>query len=871
MLRNIILYIVLIVIFINVQSQEAFNNSITVNYTDRTIEEILSDISTEYFVDFYYNASIPDLKKRVSITTKNNSLDLFLEELFKNTSLVYRIDGNKVLLTSTSAKNIKTVIHGYVTDSGSKETLIGANIIVVNANTGTTSNSFGFYSITLEKVPELVTFSFIGYNDTTVEIFSTGDIGMNIALTSTTVEMEEVTITSEISSVAKSQTGYKKLTMNEVKMLPAFMGENDVLRTMQLTPGIKSGNEASSGFYVRGGGPDQNLVLLDGATLYNTSHSMNLFSVFNPDAIKDVEINKSGFPARYGGRLSSVIDVKMRDGNMEKYDGEIAIGYLTSKFTFEGPVNKGKTSFIITGRRSFLDLFTRWNMPVAEDTTVKTSLVFFDISAKINHIFSDRDRIFFSLYGSGDGFNVQEKADNPELRYSSVTGAVINWGNYNASFRWNHVYSGKLFSNTMLTYSRFKLFVNTDSYLDFSDASITDYNYSKLFGSIVEDYSLRTDFDYFPSSHHTIKYGIATQIHQYQPGISSFTLSYESVSFDTTFKSRYKSNDFFVYAEDDMEITKKLKANLGIHFSLLKAGNKTYPSIQPRVSFRYIIAPSQSLKASYSYMSQYIHLLTSAGQFLPLDLWVPATEIVPPMNAHQYNIGYVLEFFQRKYEFTAEAYYKNMDHLIEYREGVNFTNTSIPWYEKIYTDGKGKSYGIELFLQKKTGCLTGWVGYTLSKTDRSFDYIKNGSSFPYKFDKRNDLSVVAMYNVNKHINISGSWIYSTGAAFTFPVGTYSEAPGFFYPSADAESGSIQFFSGRNSVRMPDYHRLDLGINFIKEKKRGIRTWNISVYNVYARQNPFYIFATADNNGHRKLKQVYMYSILPSFTYIFKFN
>ena len=846
------------------------NKKISADYQNKSAEEILNDISKKHSIYFYYNASIPDLKKSVSIKANHATLESILSKLFPNSNLTYKAEGNKVMISPTSKTKIKTTIHGYVIDAESKETLIGANVMIGGTTIGTATNTFGFYSLTFHNMPSEILFSFAGYKDTTVLISNSyGGVDINISLTPETTTMQEVVVTSE-STVLGAQTSYHKLPISDVKALPSFMGEKDIIKTMQLMPGIKSGDEATSGFYVRGGGPDQNLVLLDGSPLYNTSHSLNLFSVFNPDATKAVEIYKGGFPARYGGRLSSVLDVTLKDGNMEKHLGEASIGFLKSKATIEGPIVKNKSSYIISVRRSTIDLLARILQNVSSsDSTSKLLVAFHDVCAKLNYKFSERDRVFASFYGSGDGIDIGLKVKVTPLSYAA--GIRIKWNNYNGAFRWNHVFSGKLFSNTTLTYSKFNLSFNTGIDLRYQDLRVPDYSYSNKFSSIIDDLGIRSDFDYFPDSRHSIKFGASARSYKFQPGISTYHLQDAVSSTDTIYKDRYNSSVIFAYVEDEIDIISRLKANVGMHASTLTTTSKTRLSLQPRIAVIYRLSFNQSIKASYSKMNQNIHLLTTSGQVIPFDLWVPASDKAPPMNAHQYNIGYALEFFAKEYEFSAESYYKQMSNLIEYKDGANFSDGSIPWDQKIHTGGKGKSYGLELLLRKKQGIVTGWVGYTLSKVDRSFKEINNGKAFPYKFDRRHDLSVVSMYKLSDKISLSGTWVFTTGNAFTFPEGTYPMSQNLIYPSSNIDnSNSIQYFNGRNMARMPNYHRLDLAIDFKKTKAHGVRTWNISIYNVYARQSPFFIYATTDSNGNRKMKQVSMYSIFPSITYSFKF-
>ncbi len=756
-------------------------------------------------------------------------------------------------------------ISGYIQDESTGENLIGATVYEPNLNLGTTTNLYGFYSVTLPAGPVKLTVSYVGYEPMVLEV----DLNQNLThhfKMSADFLLEEVVVTADQELAQQNQMSAVDISVKQIKELPAFLGEVDILKTIQLLPGIQSGNEGSSGLYVRGGGPDQNLILLDGVPVYNASHLFGFFSVFNADAINNVNVVKGGFPARYGGRLSSVIDISMKEGNNQKFQGEGSVGLISSKLTLEGPIVSEKTSFIISGRRTYIDLITR---PIIQASTPGDEVFgyyFYDLNAKVNHRFSDKDRLYISSYLGEDQFyaRIDDEWYNNNDEYSYKEEAGLEWGNATTAIRWNHVFGPKLFGNLTATFSDFQFDIFSkfeDEYPDGEGGKTIDKQSIKYFSGI-QDFTLKTDFDYDPAPNHKVKTGINATLHNFKPGALSLK---ESFSSDTVLGSNNKKAlEYFAYVEDDIKLSEKLKTNIGLHYSGFHVDGKLYQSIQPRLSARYLLSNTLSLKGSVVKMTQFIHLLTNAGIGLPTDLWVPTTDVVKPQQAWQAALG-VAKNLNKGFELSAEVYWKEMRNLIEYKEGATYLNTNDGWEDKIVF-GDGNSYGFELFFNKKVGKLTGWVGYTWSKTFRSFEAFNEGEPYPYKFDRRHDLSVTAAYRVNKSFSISGAWVYGTGNAVSLPEGRYKQhRSDYYYWSRDVER-----YNGRNGFRMRAYHRLDLSISRTKKKKWGERTWSVGTYNTYSRANPFYVDVTHTRSGEKKFVQYSLFPIIPFVRYSFKF-
>ena len=717
----------------------------------------------------------------------------------------------------------KHTISGYVEDVETGEKLIGANVYDARTLSGTTTNVYGFYSLTLPADSVRLAVSFIGYETDFMDIDLTGDRSINFEMQSGTV-LKEVEVKASLAGEKvqeRTQMSSVSIPMSQVQALPSFLGEVDVIKALQLMPGVQSGSEASSGLYVRGGGPDQNLILLDGVPVYNVSHLFGFFSVFNADAINSVELIKGGFPARYGGRLSSVVDIRMKEGNMKRFGGSVSIGLISAKATIEGPIVKDKTSFIISGRRTYIDLLMRPVIKSQNDGNV-VGYYFYDLNGKLNHKFSDRDRLYLSAYGGKDKFyyNEEYEYEYDDTRQEEEYKAGLRWGNITAMLRWNHIFSPKMFSNITLTYSRYALDTRTEFYnVSFTSIDTTaDTSFARYYSGIV-DWSGKFDVDYVPTPAHYIKFGLVATHHRFKPGAQEIRISEnDSTGIDINLRDGFVSaGEFGAYVEDDYKISNRIKANIGLHLSGFLVNKQFYAGVQPRVSARYLVHEDWSLKASYAYMTQYIHLLSSSSALnLPTDLWVPATENVKPQQAHQVAFG-VAHTFKNMFEVSVEAYYKKMNNLIEYREGSSYLDGSTNWERKV-ANGSGDAYGTEFFVQKKTGKTTGWVGYTLSWSNRKFEDINFGETYPYKYDRRHDVAIAIIHRFNDKVELSGSWVYGTGNAVTLPTATYLTAS---YPSPyeDPYNNAVNHYESRNGYRMNNYHRMDIGASFTKKEKK----------------------------------------------------
>lgn len=759
----------------------------------------------------------------------------------------------------------KFTISGYIRDSETGESLIGATVLRTKTSSGTSANTHGFYSLTLSKDSVLVAYSYVGYQPAVFSLFLDRDTTINVNLKST-VKLEEVVISATKAEAIHESTKMSSITIpvETIKALPAFMGEVDILKIIQLMPGVQSGNEGSTGLYVRGGGPDQNLMLLDGVPIYNASHLFGFFSVFNADAINHVELIKGGFPARYGGRLSSVIDINMKEGNMKEIKGEGSIGLIAAKATVEGPIIKDKSSFIISARRTYIDFLAQ---PVILATTkgVRTGYYFYDFNAKLNYILNSKNRLYFSNYFGNDKAYANYKETNVDdtttVAYHQDSG--LKWGNVISAFRWNHVFNPKLFSNVTATYSRynFEIYQSEEERQTTPNTEETFYSGNRYYSGI-RDWAAKIDFDYLPHPDHFIRFGANNIWHTFSPGVYNYQSTQQS---DTTVGAKItKAYEASVYIEDDWKLSERLKLNLGVHASTFSVENKWYYSVQPRVSSRFLITDDLSLKASYSSMTQFMHLLSNAGIGLPTDLWVSSTARIKPQQANQLAVG-LAKTYKLNYEISLEGYYKKMSNLIEYKDGASFINVEGDWQDKVVTNGQGKSYGVELLLQKKTGIITGWLGYTLSKTTRQFDELNFGKEYPYKYDRRHDISLAVTHAWNKRRDFSLVWVYGSGNSITLPITTYKGA---------ITNAVLRYYGERNSYRMDSYHRLDLSYSWWRDTKWGQSKWTIAVYNVYNHRNPFYVDLTRSYSfpppTKYKFVQYSLFPIIPSITYSFKF-
>lgn len=771
-------------------------------------------------------------------------------------------------------------ISGYIEDEESGEKIIGASVYDLRTKKGTTTNTFGFYSFTLPSDSLHLMISSLGATPVHLRIKLDKDIRQDFKLKSST-QLQTVEVTEDrLERIEeRSQMSMIEIPVEQIKSVPALLGEVDVLKVIQLLPGVQSGAEGTSGFYVRGGGPDQNLILLDGAPVYNASHLFGFFSVFNADAIKNVDLIKGGFPAHYGGRLSSVLDITMKEGNMKKIHGEGSVGIISAKLALEGPIIKDKCSFLISGRRTYIDLLAA---PLIRKQTggQKAGYFFYDVNAKVNYILSPKDRLYLSVYTGDDQFYAKQSSEysDSDTKFENNSTFGLGWGNVTSTARWNHIINDKLFANTSLLYSKFRFMTDIEQVDEVTSNGVyqkNEFNLKYLSG--INDASGKIDFDYHPDPDHYIKFGAGDMYHTFNTGATQYKMASTGTSaVDTTMGvDDVYAHEATAYIEDDYMITHNFKVNGGIHASMFHVQDETYFSFQPRLSARYLTNGGWSLKGSYSTMQQYIHLLSNSTIGLPTDLWVPSTKRIRPEFSQQIAAGFAKTVFSDKYELSIESYYKKMDDIIDYLEGANFLDSQKNWEDKVDA-GQGWAYGTEFFLQKKKGQFTGWIGYTLSWSKRQFPNINEGRVYPYKYDRRHDASVVLAYKTKEGIDFAITWVFGTGNSISLPIAEYPASgwnPGGEINPMFGGGGynyNIQYFGEKNSFRMAAYHRLDVGINFTKEKKWGTRTWSLGAYNAYNRKNPFFLYSGYNDYGKKVFKQITLFPIIPSISYSFKF-
>lgn len=773
-----------------------------------------------------------------------------------------------MLIFSANAQE-KVTLSGYVRDSLSRETLIGSAIQLQEAGKGVNTNQFGYFSITLPKGSYTLNVSYIGYLPSSSKIVLDQDRNIDINLLSKNSLSQEIIISSRRrdANVKSAQMGQINLTMNKVKALPVLFGEVDPLKTLQLFPGVSSSGEGNSGIYVRGGGPDQNLIMLDDAVVYNSSHLFGFFSIFNGDAIKNINLIKGGMPAQYGGRLSSVLDVSMKDGNMNDFQYEGGIGSIASRFSVQGPIKKDRSSFMISSRRTYIDALVKPFIKKGSQFD-GSGYYFYDLNAKFNYKFSNKDRLYLSGYFGRDVFDFVNK-----VRQFDVN---IPWGNSTLTTRWNHVFNKKLFMNTTLVYNDYK----------FRFGALQN-NFEIALSSGIRDLNIKTDFDHYLTPVHKLRYGFQYTKHRFTPSVLSG--KQDSTTFSPVNAQIKFANETALYLQDDWEPSDKLKINAGIRWSgfaqvgpykhytsdingrrldstVFGSGDlvKFYGGLEPRLTLRYNINEETSIKTAVTQNRQYIHLVSNAGTTLPTDIWVPSTLRVKPQLSWQYATGLFKNFNNNAFETSVELYYKSMSNQIEYKEGYTPSGKDT---EEEFVFGKGWSYGTEFFINKTKGKFTGWIGYTLAWTWRKFPEINKGLKYPAKYDRRHDLSVVAIYELNPKWRLSGVFVYATGNATTLPEKFYL-----------IEGVLTQQFSSINKYRLAPYHRLDLSATYTPAKSKPTKIkgeWVFSIYNVYNRKNPyFYYFDQSGSafagNLQVQAKQVSLFPVIPSVTYNFKF-
>lgn len=776
-------------------------------------------------------------------------------EIFKMTyqmNLIKSLVAGLLLVITTSTVTAQDfTLSGNLQDATTGEDLLYATVSVEGTTLGTTSNLYGFYSLTLPAGTYQINYSYLGYETKTVTINLTGNINKDVELSPSSNQLKEVVVTAknEDENVTNTEVSVLSLDIKEIKKIPVIFGEQDVVKTLQLLPGVSANSEGGSGFFVRGGNADQNLILLDEAPVYNASHLLGFFSVFNSDALKDVKLYKGGIPAQYGGRASSVMDVRMRNGNMKEWDISGGLGLISSRLTIEGPIVKDKGSIMVSGRRTYADIVAK---PFLEDSD-DLSLYFYDLNLKANYKLGDKDRIYISGYLGRDVLGTETFG--------------FDWGNRTFTGRWNHIFSNKLFSNTSFIYSEYDYGFDIEN----GGSDIT-------LNAGIYDFNLKQDYNYYLNNNNEITFGWQGIHHQFQPYTFAFDGEIRSTAEE---RNALESG---VYIANQQKVSEKLELNYGVRLtSFSNIGTYTekmfdtegnvesetdyskgdfynnYFNLEPRFAATYLLDSKSSIKLSYNRNAQYLHLLSNSTAGSPTDLWIPSSPLVEPTLADQVAIGYFKNFSNNIYKFSVEAYYKNLQNTVDYKDGAEiFGNENI---ESELVFGKGRAYGTEFLLEKTKGKLTGWLSYTLSKSERQFDEINNGAWFSARQDRTHDISIVGIYEVNPRLSLSASWVYNTGDAVTFPVGKYF-----------IDDNLVNLYSERNGDRMPDYHRLDLGatLKLNTKKESNSSELNLSIYNAYNRLNAYSITFDENQAGTTEATRLALFGIVPSLTWNFKF-
>ena len=798
-----------------------------------------------------------------------------------------------LLLLSPTLLWAQHTVSGTITDQSTGETLIGATVLDTRSGKGTITNSNGRYTLTLKGNEALLRITFVGYEPIYDTVPLTGNPSRNYNLRPS-ITLNEVVITAErINSRESSQMSALEMPVEQLKAVPVLFGEADIIKAIQLLPGVQSGNEGTGGMYVRGGGPDQNLFLLDGIPLYNVNHLGGFFSAFNADAVKNVTLFKGSFPARFGGRLSSVLDVTTNNGNDKHIHGNVSLGAISAKFNLEGPIIKEKTTFCLSARRTYADFLMRPLIrKLATDVDGKTKLsagyYFYDANAKLTHKFSDRSRLHATFYMGNDDVYTRLRTESSlaEDQYLDYTN---NWGNIVGGLRWNYVINPKLFMNLSLSYTQYTNTMNVgiEKIAQITTDSVQNSTITGNYLSRIQDLTTRLDFSYTPLPEHNIQFGSYYTRHRIIPSVATGSVDYyDQIQMTEPWKieanlrdDTTRANELVAFAEDDWSINDIFKVNAGLHFSAFEVENIFYPSLQPRISSRALLGENLSVKLGYAYMSQYMHLLSTTSVSLPTDLWVPSTKRIKPMTAQQVaaGINYTIPMIV---DLSVEGYYKHMNNIIEYRDGVTTFGSTAGW-EDLVCIGDGWTYGVEFLAQRTFGRLTGWLAYTWSRTTHLFNRpgqeLNNGNPFPAKYDRRHDFSIVLTYKFTDWCDVSATWVFCTGNTATLAMQKYpvaSDDPDAYDGNSNL-SNTLSYVSSRNNFRMPNYHRADISVNFHRKFKRKNchRTINVSVYNLYNKQNPYITYTSSQYSyqGYSKaLMQLSIFPILPSVAYTLYF-
>ncbi len=865
-------FIFLFLIVGNNYGQSVLEKPIDFSIEKVTIEKALQELSEISDVNIAFSSNLFDDSKQRDYEYKDSSLFSILTDMLQPFRVDFILLNEQIILKERPKQ--KFTIYGFVEDSLSGERLIGANVFDRISAQGTSTNEYGFFSLDLEEGAVDLAVTYLGYRPFQ-EVFSLKEeVEMVFKLGPSLTLAEVIVLASDTTdSVTKTEHGSNKIDVDQMKGLPTLGGEIDVMRMIDLMPGIQTGNDGLGGIHVRGGNPDQNLVLLDGVPVYNAGHLLGVFSMFSDLSVQSVDLQKSNFDSRYGGRVSSVLDIRMREGDRHKRHGGIFLGPLAGKVFYEGPIKKDKSSFFISGRRLFWD----WVLsPLASGLDVNNfDYYFFDWNAKVNFSLSKRDKIFLSFFKGGDRFDFlnSEFAFNPNFgTVESKNGIKVNWDNAITAIRWNRVFTPKLFLNVTMTYSQFNFnYWNLNSTWKPNTTDFLEYDFD-INKSKIQDATLRFDFDYYKSSEHLMKFGGSVKGQQFDARSDNITREskfladqLDSANFETfndpdelslrLIPQKTPATELDLFAQNTYTPNDKFTLTTGAYLALFSVRSKVWASLEPRLHAEYFLTKNLSSAASLTRMSQFLHQVSGSNFGLPSDLWVPSTDRVRPQSAWQFSTGLNYKL-SKNYKFGWEAYYKDMRGVLSFSP-TNFLE--IPNWEDKVIEGKGNAYGTEFIIEKSGGKTHGWIDYTLSWAWRQFDDFNDGKKYPFRYDRRHYLKTAIVHDFTKKFSMSASWVYGSGNPFTLRLGK------FF----DQDGNQFFTYSDKNAFRMDDYHRLDVSFNWTKHKKRGTRTWNISVYNVYNRKNPFWI-TEGLRNGKSETLQYSSLPLLPSFQYGYRF-
>ena len=865
--------IVFCIVFSFLYTLEGYTQTAAINIEvkNATLKEIINQIEQKSNYFFVFNETL-NMQQQKDVSIHNQSIPEALKQVLGGTGISWQIVDSHIILSKS--KMIR--ISGYVTDANSKETLIGATIRDNRAKVYSTTNSYGYYSMQVMPDSIQMQVSCLGFKLSSKKFYTQNDTVVNFGLHESISELQSVTIydLKHLSRVGNTI----ELSGSEIKSTASTFGENDILKALQSMPGISSGFEGSSGMYVRGGNSDQNLILIDGAPIYNTGHMWNLFSVLNGDAVKKVTLYKNNFPARFGGRLSSVLDVRFKDGNMKQFHANATVGLYTARLNVEGPIIKEKASYSVSIRRSYIDPLLRIIQKSTPDVTI---MYMYDINVKINHKFSDRSRLYLSYYSGRDKQNEKDRLDGylgDGKKSTTNTKNDYSWGNNILSLRWNYLFNNRLFLNISSAYNKYSN--SNSSQIDQMHGDLRqDYNIFRESG--INDWQSAIDFDFQLNNNHYLRFGAGFISHQFNPETHGYRVGNSDESkenWDSKYFLHEKTNgtEMSLYAEDEFAVTEKLKANLGLHLSIFNVRGKTYTGLQPRASVSYQLLLDLVANASYSRMNQYVNLLSNNTFNDPTDLWVPITKNLKPMSSDQFTAGL---FFDKKngYNFSIESFYKKMNNIVDYKDGLAWKDVFTTWEENVEA-GKGEVYGLELLAKKNQGRFTGSVSYTLSWNNRRFPTINKGQQFSAKSDSRHNFNITTTYKLNDKIDFSASWIYSTGVRATLPLERYqvldSSGNGynsdvlFNYNSNYYYYNSINYAGKRNNYKMSDIHHLDIEMKYQRSARK---IWTFGVCNLYNRVNPYMARVGANDLGKPIVIEEALFGIMPSVSFTYKFR